>query len=63
MYSYFSFCFILKIETNRLKTNTACIKLSYLLVLPVCTDKICIITFKLMRVDLMVSLKRVCPIN
>ena len=56
MHSYFSFCFILKIETNRLKINTACIKLSYPLVLLVSTDMIFIITFKLMRVDLVVSL-------
>ena len=40
MYSYFGFYFIFKVQTNRLQTNNACIKLSYPLVVPVYADRI-----------------------
>ena len=47
IYSYFNFHFIFKIQKNGIQTDTSCIKLSYTPVLPVCTDRICVSTFKL----------------
>ena len=59
IYSSFNTCFIVKINTNGIETDTECIKLSYPLILPVCTDRICSSTFKLMQMDLIVFWKQV----
>ena len=59
IYSSFNTYFIVKIKTNGIETDTECIKLSYPLILPVCTDRICTSTFKLMQMDLIVFWKQV----
>lgn len=51
MHSYSSFYIIFKNQTNRLQTNGIYINLSYLLALQVCTDRIRIITFKLIGMN------------
>ena len=51
--------FIVKIKTNGIESDTECIKLSYPLILPVCTDRICTSTFKLTQMDLIVFWKQV----
>lgn len=51
IYSYFNFYFTFKIQANRIQTNDACIKLSYPLVLPVCTDRIRVKILELMKMD------------
>ena len=55
---YFSFHIIFEILKNGIQTDTERIKLSYTLVLPVCTDWIGVSTFKLKQMDLIVSWKR-----
>ena len=51
--------FIVKIKTNGIESDTECIKVSYTLILPVCTDRICTSTFKLTQMDLIVFWKQV----
>ena len=59
IYSSFNTYFIVKIKTNGIETGTECTKLSYPLILPVCTDRICTSTFKLTQMDLIVLWKQV----
>ena len=59
IYSSFNTYFIVKIKTNGIETGTECTKLSYPLILPVCTDRICTSTFKLTQMDLIVFWKQV----
>ena len=46
-------------DSNAIQTDTECIKISYPLVLPVCTDRICTSTIKLTQMNLILFWKQV----